>query len=820
MKKLAALFLALAALCSAAEVKKDIEYGTTDGVSLKLDASIPEGDGPFPVVILIHGGGWGSGDKAGSDKPGSGSDITPWFEPVTQGKFTWFSINYRLAPQYHWPACFDDVEMAIRWVKAHAAEYKGDPRRIALFGHSSGGHLATLAGLVRTPDLRVQAVVGFAPVTDVVEDSRVRGGMSPALQNLLDLPKEVTEESEHVLREISPINHVKAGAPPFLILHGDADKTVPMKQTLNFKARLEADHIPVELITLPGAPHGLLTWSKFDPEWPTKLVAWLNQTLAAPGEGGSTAAAAPPPTPRAIAAGPFKPNWESLTKNYQPPEWFRDAKFGIWAHWTAQCVPEQGDWYARKMYEQGTKFYDWHVEHYGHPSKFGFMEFDNLWKAEHWDPEKLISLYQKAGAKYFVALANHHDNFDAYDSRYQPWNSINVGPHKDIVGTWAKIARAHGLRFGVSNHSAHTWHWFQTAYGYDGEGPFAGVRYDAATLKKEDGIGKWWQGLDPQDLYGGPNMVIPDGITGAKAVAEWHLKNDRVWTEAPPPNNPAFVDKWFLRAQDLVDKYQPDLIYFDDEELPLGQAGLDIAAHIYNADLTRTGGKLDVVVNAKKMTAEHRAGVVEDIERGVATGILPAAWQTDTCIGGWHYERRLFEEHKYKTTAQVVRMLVDIVSKNGNLLLSVPMRSDGTIDADEVAFLEGMAKWMAINGDAIYATRPWKIYGEGPSTTESAEKGTFGGAKDVRAKPYTAEDIRFTTKAGALYAFLLEWPENGTALVKSLTPEAGKVTGVSLLGHDGKLEWTQDEHGLSVKLPAARPGEIAYALKIEGIVTP
>jgi alpha-L-fucosidase len=527
----------------------------------------------------------------------------------------------------------------------------------------------------------------------------------------------------------------------------------------------------------------------------------------------STAAAAPAPTPASIAAGPFQPTWDSLAQNYRCPEWFRDAKFGIWAHWSAQCVPEQGDWYARKMYQQGDKIYDWHVAHYGHPSQFGFMEIDNLWKAERWEPEKLIALYRRAGAKYFVALANHHDNFDAYNSKFHAWNSVNVGPHRDIVGTWAKAARAAGLRFGVSNHSAHAWHWQQVAYGYDGEGPLAGVRYDAFRLTKADGKGKWWEGLDPQELYTGPNLVIPDGITGAKAVADWHAQHDRVWDERPPANNPAFVEKWFLRCQDLIDQYHPDLVYFDNEELPLGQAGLDIAAHYYNASLRWTGGKLEAVLNAKKMSPAHASALVDDIERGVATGIRAEPWQTDTCIGGWHYERRLFDEHKYRTVAQVVRMLADIVSKNGNLLLSVPVRGDGTIDADEVAFLEGLARWMDVNGEAIFGTRPWKIYGEGPSTVETPEAGHFGGAKDVRSKPYTAEDIRFTTKDGALYALLLDWPADRTALVKSLAT-GPKVARVELLGHASPLTFSQDERGLRLQLPAAPACEHTASLKI------
>lgn len=525
---------------------------------------------------------------------------------------------------------------------------------------------------------------------------------------------------------------------------------------------------------------------------------------------------------REIAAGPFKPTWESLAANYHAPDWFRDAKFGIWAHWSAQCVPEQGDWYARNMYIQGTRQYDYHVAHYGHPSKFGFMELDHLWTAENWDPEKLMQLYQKAGAKYFVALANHHDNFDAYDSKYNEWNSINVGAKKDIVGTWAKVAREHGLRFGVSNHSSHAWHWFQPAYGHDLEGTLAGVPYDAATLTKADGKGKWWEGMDPQSLYGGLRIPMPNNLPTASVAEGWHKKIDGHWFEIIPPNDGGYAQRWFLRTQDLVDKYHPDLLYFDDEELPLEQVGLDLAAHYYNANI-KQNGRLEAVLNAKRMTPGHAPAVVKDIERGVASGIQSEPWQTDTCIGSWHYERRLFDEHKYKTVGQVVRMLADIVSKNGNLLLSVPVRGDGTIDADEIAFLEGMGKWMEVNGEAIFATRPWVIYGEGPSTVEQAEVGHFGGSRDVRSKPYTAEDMRFTVKGGALYSMVLEWPADKTVLIKSLATHSPQATGrkvneVSLLGYPEKLQWTQDELGLRVQLPANAPSEHAVTLKIPGVV--
>jgi alpha-L-fucosidase len=519
--------------------------------------------------------------------------------------------------------------------------------------------------------------------------------------------------------------------------------------------------------------------------------------------------------PHVIAVGPFKPTWESLEQGYQCPEWFRDAKFGIWAHWSAQCVPEQGDWYARNMYIQGTAQYNYQIAHYGHPSKFGFMEIDNLWHAEHWDPDKLMDLYAAAGAKYFVSLANHHDNFDNYDSKYHAWNSVNVGPHKDIVGTWAKVARAHGLRFGVSNHSSHAWHWFQVAYGYDATGPLAGVRYDAFTLTKADGKGKWWDGLDPQELYVGPSIVIPDGFTNVAAMHAWHDSHDGHWYETGPTNNPAFAENWFLRSQDLVDKYHPDLVYFDDTGLPLGQAGLDIAAHYYNANRAWHNGNLEAVIDVKQLDAKRRPAVVEDYERGASSIIQPAPWQTDTCIGDWHYNRARFEQHSYKTVRQVVAMLVNVVSKNGNLLLSVPVRGDGTIDDDEIAFLHGMADWMKVNGEGIFNSRPWKIFGEGPTHAR-------GGMFSEAPLNYSAQDFRFTTRGGFLYAYFLSWPGDGKLLIHCLDsgdadnpPLLDQAIGdVSLLGSSETIAWVRGTNGLSVTLPATKPCKDVFGLKI------
>ena len=514
---------------------------------------------------------------------------------------------------------------------------------------------------------------------------------------------------------------------------------------------------------------------------------------------------------RRIARGPFEPTWESL-KQYKAPQWFRDAKFGIWAHWTAQCVPEQGDWYARQMYIQGHPQYKYHVEHYGHPSKFGFMEIDHLWRAEEWKPEALMDLYVKAGAHYFVALANHHDNFDCYDSTHHAWNSVRIGPKRDIVGTWSKIARGRGLRFGVTNHSAHSWHWFQTAYGYDPEGPLAGVPYDG-WFTKEQGKSKWWEGLDPQELYTGPNMPMPKGIDSIKAANDWHAQHDRKWTEQPPSNNPEFVNTWFLRCQELVDKYDPDLLYFDNTELPLAQAGLDIAAHYYNSNIERHGGRLEAVLNSKGLAPDHVGTMVLDIERGRANRILPDAWQTDTCIGDWHYKREIFEQHRYKTADTVIKTLVDIVSKNGNLLLNIPLRGSGAIDEDEHKVLDGLASWMPVNGEAIFGTRPFSVYGEG-----AADVASTGNFNERNARPYTADDIRFTTKGETLYAVALGWPAGGKLTIRTLAagnPAYPKEVGrVELLGNMGPLQFAREAAGLVVTMPDQKPNEYAYVLKL------
>jgi alpha-L-fucosidase len=503
--------------------------------------------------------------------------------------------------------------------------------------------------------------------------------------------------------------------------------------------------------------------------------------------------------------------WESLASHCRVPDWFRDAKFGIWAHWGPQCQPEWGDWYARLMYVPGRQpwfppesAYDHHLKHYGHPSRTGFIDVIGQWKAERWDPAYLIRRYAAAGARYFMAMACHHDNFDNYASRHHGWNSTRVGPKKDIVGTWEPLARDAGLKFGVSNHSSHAWHWYQVAYGYDPEGPMRGRRYDAYWLRARHGHGKFWDGLDPQELYTGPYYVPPAAIHSNEEMMTWHDKRDGQWIEAAPPFNPGFVRTWLLRQNQLVDDYRPDLVYFDDTGLPLGQAGLDAAAHFYNR-----GGPGDVVLFGKKLEGIQRRALVEDVERGWLDEIRPEPWQTDTCIGNWHYSRRIYEEDAYKTPKQVVQRLADVVSKNGNLLLNIPVRGDGTIDDKEESILDAITAWTRRNGEAIFGTRPWRVFGEGPTRPPE------GMLNEDQAKPFTADDIRFTKKGDALYAIFMESPERESAIT-SLGARAmpgAAIEKVELLGGP-PLRFRRDADALRVTVPADEG--LAPAVRILG----
>ena len=471
-----------------------------------------------------------------------------------------------------------------------------------------------------------------------------------------------------------------------------------------------------------------------------------------------------------MAPGPFRPEFESFTQ-YQCPEWFRDAKLGMWAHWGPQAVPMMGDWYAKHMYVQGHRQYEHHLQTYGHPTTHGYKDIIPLWKAEKWDPDRLMAMYKKAGARYFVSMGSHHDNFYLWNSKLHKWNAVQMGPKRDVVGDWQRAARKQGLYFGVSEHLGASFTWFQDSHKSDKTGPKAGVPYDGADRQ--------WQ-----DLY--HFSAEPD---------------DKAWYST----NPRWQQQWFDRIKELVDMYQPDLLYTDGG-VPFGnEVGRSMIAHLYNADAARHDGKPQVVYTCKQ---ESKGMWIDDLERGVMPGIRPTPWQTDTSIGDWYYNKNW----KYRGADWVIQMLVDIVSKNGNLLINVVQRPDGSLDPEAEQILTQMADWIAINGEAIYGTRPWLMHGEGPVR---ARGGSF--KEDFT---YTARDIRFTSKGdGTLYAFVMGWPTEKQITIRSLAKlpgVTGNIGSVTLLGHQGAVKWTHDDKGLTIQLPDMKPCDYAVAFRITG----
>jgi alpha-L-fucosidase len=519
-------------------------------------------------------------------------------------------------------------------------------------------------------------------------------------------------------------------------------------------------------------------------------------TLPIPGGSWDGVPMNSPHTLNLAGEGPYRPTWDSLLE-YEAPEWYLDAKLAIWAHWSPQCVPEAGDWYARYMYKEGSKQYKYHLEHYGHPSKFGYKDFTAQWTLLNWEPDELIQRFKKTGTRLFIALAGHHDGFDTWNSKHHPWNAVNVGPHRDVVGTWAAAARKQGLHFGVSIHQARNWWWFQSSHGADKTGPMAGVPYDG-DLTLADGRGQWWEGLDPQRLYGPkhPTNALPDI---------------------------SYVKDYYDRTRDLIDLHNPDFIYSDSRLFPLGWAGMNIGAYFYNHNLKTHDGKMEAVINIKDVPDRLLKAAVLDWESGLMDDIRPYPWQAEYCIGNcWHYDRANYdltgELGGYQHPRELVHLLIDLVSKNGTMVLNVPGRPDGTIDSKEIAVLDAFTTWLQPNGEAIYDTRPWKVFGEGPGKLDTRE------FKGDSIKNLGVRDIRFTrNKANTvIYALVLGWPA-GEFVVESLgtanSVRAGKIKEVRLLGTDKKLRWNQAADGLRVELPNEYHPKADYAAALKVFLT-
>lgn len=480
----------------------------------------------------------------------------------------------------------------------------------------------------------------------------------------------------------------------------------------------------------------------------------------------------------ALQPGPFQPTWESL-RTYQCPDWFRDAKLGIWSHWGPQAVPMYGDWYARHMYWEGHAQYLHHWRNYGHPSKHGYKDIVKLWKAEKFDPDGLMDLYIAAGAKYFFAQGVHHDNFDNWDSKHNPWNATKVGPMMNIVGLWEKAARKRGLKFGISEHLGASLSWYTTNKASDTKGPYAGVPYD---------------GQDPANhsLYYSHHGKADANLGNNYKIDPWYTEDA------------GFHELWFNRIKDLIDQHQPDLLY-SDGGFPWDKIGLSIVAHLYNLSVRNNGTNV-AVYNQKDTRPEIYSVGVLDIERGNANEPAPYVWQNDTCVGGWFYDIR----QVYKTPKQVIEILVDCVAKNGNLLLNLTQKPDGSFDEECLYILKSMAAWIRVNGEGIYSTRPWSQAIEGPSRIVS-------GHHKEDAVPWTTADFRFTSKdAGKqVFAFQMKYPEHGQAFIHSLGLSSGhKVTSATVLGSATKTTWHQHEDGLLVHFPANKVCDFVPCIKV------
>ena len=482
---------------------------------------------------------------------------------------------------------------------------------------------------------------------------------------------------------------------------------------------------------------------------------------------------------QAVSSGPFTPDWNSLGA-YRVPEWFRDAKFGIFIHWGVFSVPAfDNEWYPRNMYIEGSAAFTHHIAKYGPQAKFGYKDFVPMFRAERFDPEAWVDLFARAGARYVVPVAEHCDGFAMYDSGVDPWNAAKMGPKRDVLGELAAAVRKQGLHFGASSHRAEHWWWYDS-----------GMKFDSDVRDPRNAV-----------LYG---PAKPRNLAGDDPAKEPDPNHLETWL-AP---DAAFMDDWLARSKEIVDKYHPDFLYFD---WWIGQPAFQpylkrFAAYYYNQAAQR---KQDVVLTYKMNDFPENAAVL-DIERGKLDAIRLLPWQTDTSVSihSWGY----VENDEYRTAKSLIHELVDVVSKNGNLLLNVGPKANGTIPDEARRILLEMGAWLKTNGEAIYGSRPWLIFGEGPTKVTSS-------ALDTDRQEFTADDIRYTTNNGALYAIALGWPTGGELRLHSLyrgNPYlAGEVCSVRLLGSEADLRWRMEEDGLHITLPDKAPDEPAFTFRIE-----
>lgn len=518
--------------------------------------------------------------------------------------------------------------------------------------------------------------------------------------------------------------------------------------------------------TDPLAPtHGIKTDDQIDQEWQksvAKYDAERNRLLKE--------------ADRQANDGPFRPTWESL-RHYEIPQWYKDAKFGIFIHWGVYSVPGFGsEWYPREMYQKDSKVFPEHISTYGQQDVFGYKDFIPKFKAEKWDPAEWAALFKEAGARYVVPVAEHHDGFSMYDSGLSDWTAVKMGPHRDVIGELAKAVRADGLHFGLSSHRA------EHNFFFDGGRDFKSDVNDPKYASLYGPAHHWVQGEN------GNNLV-----------------ND--WTYV----NPAWTADWLARATELVEKYKPEIVYYD---WWIGQPNFRSRVQEFDAfyyNFAAAHG-YQGVVNFKDYSMDWTSAV-RDFERGQLASIEPRHWQTDTSISklSWGY----IKNDQYQPPEFLVHQLIDIVSKNGNLLLNIGPKPDGTIPDEIISSLKAMGGWLKDNGEAIYGTTAWKVYGEGPTKV-------IGGAfHDQDTKPYTTEDFRFTLKGSTLYAIGMGCPTSAAdsyaaihALGSAQDAKGLHFSSIELVGSNEKLTWMQTPEALNVQLPAGAPCKFAYVLRI------
>ena len=512
-----------------------------------------------------------------------------------------------------------------------------------------------------------------------------------------------------------------------------------------------------------------------------------------------------------IAAGPFEPTWDSIRKNYPgEPAWFREAKFGVFVHWGPQAFGRSGDWYARNLYREGSTPYNNHLKNFGHPSEFGYKDVLNAWKAPKWNPVALTKSFHDAGMRFMMVVGVHHDNFDLWDSKYQPWNSVNVGPKQDMLGGWSAEARKLGMKFCITFHHEYSWWWWADAYKADTKGPKAGVPYDG-NLALADGKGKWWEGLDPRLLYNinlGEYFQVTEIPFTRKGIFQEHQAYAQ-W----------YAERWARRIQDAIEKYDPDMFYTDGNSAePFTgdhsgsgfkcDAGRRVVAHFYNRALARHG-QVDTLALIKFQKGNAAVGITSEV--GVPRDIKrDQPWIGENPIGDWYYG-----PNYHYAAVNLVRSLLEYASRGGNYACAVPVTPEGDLEPACEQMLADMGAWMKINGEGIYGSTAWKKWGEGPGKVFSGKLGA-----GTAGMKYGTADFRFTQgKDGSVYAWCLAVPAPGTEVnIKSLGLAAKlldrPVKVVTLLGSAAQLEWRQEAAALVVRCPAAMPFQHAVGFKL------